>query len=168
MLETYSVVGYWADSNERACEHTDATSARDAENRMLERALQEDGNFRIAGTLLGEHQVCDTYTAFVDPDDPANDDRTDLEPAIDELTVMEWTVFGLILGDDNFAWNEKTAGERYLGRQMALNARIAEDLAVAEVRDRGGVDLLVCAVFQGVKNRCETFPFAKHDVTVEA
>lgn len=164
---TYSVIGYWVGSQERYVEFFDATSARDAENQMLALAREEDDVFRIAGTMLGEQYRDCKYTAFIDPDDPENDNREDLEVVVDELGVEEWTVFGLVVSTNDAAWNERTGGERYLGRQMGLNARIAEDLARMDVRERPGLELIVCAVFKGVKNRCETFPFASHDQHVQ-
>lgn len=166
-IETYSVTGWWVDSNERHVAFIEARSARDAERLMLEQAAGEDGVFRIAGTMLGEYRAADTYTAFVDPEDPENENREDLEPVIDEFGMADWTVFGLVAGTGRHdgEWNERTGGERYLGHEMALNSRIAEDLARMAVRERGAFELTVCAVFAGRKNRCESFPFADHDQT---
>jgi hypothetical protein len=165
MNKAYTVVGWWVDSNERYVEAFDAPTARDAEEAMLEQARDEAGTFRIAGTLLGQIEAADTYTAFVDPDDPENEAREDLEPAVDELGMTEWTVLGLVTstrhGDHD--WNEETGGQRHHTVEMALNPRIAEDLARMAVRERGAVDLTVCAVVAGRVHRCESFQFADHD-----
>lgn len=164
-FETFSVIGYWSDSNERYVEFFRGAGARDAEDQMLEQARREDGEFRIAGTMPGEQYRADLYTAFVDPDDPENDERGDLKVVIDELGMAEWTIVGLVTSTRHHdaGWNERTGGERYLGHEMALNPRIAEDLARMAVRERGGFKLTVCAVFEGRKNRCESFLFADHD-----
>lgn len=165
MRDIYSVIGYWADSNERYVEHFEATSARDAERQMMIEARNDDGDFRIAASMLGEQYRVDLYTAFVDPDDPENDERPDLKPATDELGVTDWTVVGIVTSTraHDRSWNERTKGERYLGHEMAYSARIAEDLARGRVDERGGFELTVCAVFEGMKNRCESFPFSNHD-----
>lgn len=166
-LETYSVVGYWAGSEERYVQFFEVHSVRDAEEQMLAKARDEDDVFWISGTMLDEQYRDDLYTAFINPDDPENDNRTDLQAVVDELGVEEWTVSGLVVSTTDKAWNARTGGERYLGRQMALNPRIAEDLARMAVRERPGLDLIVCAVFKGVRNRCEPFPFANHDERVQ-
>jgi hypothetical protein len=164
-FETFSVVGYWADSNERYVEFFRGATVRDVEDQMLGQAAREAGDFRIAGTMLGEQYRADLYTAFVDPDDEANDEREDLQPVIDGLGVAEWTIVGIVTSTARHdgAWNERTGGERYLGHEMALSPRIAEDLARMAVRERGGFELTVCGVFEGVKNRCESFAFSNHD-----
>lgn len=164
-FETFSVVGYWSDSNERYVEFFRETTAREAEQQMLEQARREDGTFRIAGTMLGEQYRTDLYTAFVDPDDPENENREDLQVVIDELGMAEWAIIGLVASTRHHDqdWNERTGGERYLGHEMALNPRVAEDLARMAVRERGEFELTVCAVLAGRKNRCESFPFSNHD-----
>lgn len=163
VFETFSVVGYWADSNERCVEFFREATAREAEEQMLEQARREGGDFRIAGTMLGEQYRTDLYTAFVDPADPENENRGDLQVVIDELGMVEWTIVGLVTSAGDDGWNERTGGERYLGHEMALNPRIAEDLARMAVRDRGGFELMVCAVLEGRKSRCESFRFSNHD-----
>lgn len=168
--ETYTVIGYW-DTEERYVDFVEATSARDAETRLLA-DIPEDATLRIAGTLVGEHQGADTYTVFIDPDDEANLTRQVLSVVADEPEVVEWTVLGLIVRDgepesEQAAWNEKTGGERYLGHEMALNARDAEAVARGRVRERGPVRLLVCAVLAGQHFRAEAYPFSDHDLKPE-
>ena len=167
-FETFSVIGYWTDSNERYVEFFRETTVRGAEEQMLANARDEAGDFRIAATMLGEQYRTDLYTAFIDPDDAENENREDLQVVIDELGMVEWTIVGLVRSTrrGDVGWDEETGGERYLGHEMALNPRIAEDLARGAVQERGEFELTVCAVFEGRKNRCESFPFSNHHKAV--
>jgi hypothetical protein len=137
-FETFSVIGCWSDSNERYVEFFRGAGARDAEDQMLEQARREDGEFRIAGTMLGEQYRADLYTAFVDPDDPENDERGDLKVVIDELGMAEWTIVGLVTGTRGHDrdWNERTGGERFLGHEMALSPRIARSRRTMNAGER--------------------------------
>lgn len=165
MMETYSVIGYWTDTNERYKLEYEASSAKAAEEAMLAKARAEDAVFAIAGTMLGTHTNADLYTAFVNPDDPANDHICSVQYVADEDEVTEWTVLGLVVAAYDWRWNAATNGERYLGVKMATHPRYAEDIARAEVAERGAFELKVCAVFRGVKARCESFPFGDNAVT---
>lgn len=164
MIETYTVVGYWADTNERYKTEFDARTVIAAENMMLTRANDEEGDFRIAGTLLGVHDTADLYTAFVNPDDPANEGDCRVQYVSEEDEITEFTVVGIVLATDRFSrtWNEETQGERYIGVELATHPRWAEDMARAKVAERGDFELKVCAVFRGRKSRCESFPFSDH------
>lgn len=162
MTQPFTVFGYWQDSDERYGQEFDAESAAHAERLMADQAEREGGQFRAAATLRGAHEAIDRYTAFTDPDDPRNDERDDLEPAIEELLVTEYTVIGLVVSTkpDDKAWNEETGGQRHLSHEMALSARIAEDVAAGRVRDGGGFRLLVCGVLEGRKERAESHVFS--------
>jgi hypothetical protein len=168
-MDTYTVVGYWKDSQERYKTEFEASNVRSAEYMMLEQAAEEDGDFRIAGTMLGEHDAADLYTAFVNPDDPANDDRCDVHYVSEDDEIGEWTVMGIVASTRVFdrEWNKQTQGERYLSVQMTTHPRYAEDMARAEVAERGHFELTVCAVFRGRKARCESFPFVNHNEAVK-
>lgn len=184
--QVYTVFGYWADSNERFGERYEATDARDAEEQALAQARRDDGDLKIAGTLVGEHDSVDRYTAFIDPRDEANFERDDLEAVTDEPEVVEWTILGLALSPyretrhrigrlhiglardtDAQAWNEQTGGERTIIHEMAYSPLIAEDLARERVLKDSGQDLVVCTVLAGTKHRCESYPFADHRVRAE-
>lgn len=164
-MDRFSVYGWWQDSDERFGQTFVATNARHAEELMQDQARNEGGVFRAAGTLLGEHPTADTYTGFVDPDDARNVDREDLEPAFEELEMTEYTVLGLALSTRllDHGWNRRTGGERWLGREMATSPRYAEDNARLRIAEAGHFELRVCAVFVGVKNRCESLPFSNPD-----
>lgn len=165
MRETYTVIGWWVDSNERYKAQFDAPTAREAERLMLRQAADEDGDFRIAATMLGVHESADRYTAFVDPDDPANEDHCDVRFVSEDDEVGEWTVIGLVTSTRRLdrEWNERTGGERWISHELATHPRYAEDIARAKVAERGHFELSVCAVFAGRKDRCESFAFADHD-----
>lgn len=162
MIETYTVIGYWADSNERYKAQFDAPTAREAERLMQRQAADEDGDFRIAATMLGTHESADRYTSFVDPDDPANEDDCEVRFVSEDDEVGEWTVIGIVLSTRRLdrEWNERTGGERWISHELATHPRYAEDIARAKVAERGHFELLVCAVFRGVKNRCESLVFS--------
>lgn len=168
--QDFTVFGWWADSDERYGELVSAGSARAAEEQMRAYAREEGGEFRAAATLLGEFQSADTYTGFVDPDDERNLDRCGLRAAAEADLPVDWTVIGLVEstkhGDAD--WNSYTGGERYLEHVMATSPRYAEDVAAAQVRERGELRLVVCAVLEGVRNRCESLPFSNPDERAEA
>lgn len=164
--QTYTVYGFWPDTEERYGQAYIADSARDAEDQMLLEAQDQQTEFRIAGTLVGEHPAADIYTAYIDPEDPDNDAREDLEAVIAELEVCEWTILGLITADDDEQWNQRTGGQRHISHEMALSPRIAEDLARAAVAERGKFTLAVCVVLAGRKERCESYAFSNHDERV--
>lgn len=169
LKETYSVVGFWADSNERYKAEFEAFSPYAAEVLMLREAENENGDFRIAGTMLGKQDNADLYTAFVNPDDPANEDNCSVQYVSEDDEIGDWTVMGIVSSTRTFDrnWNVRTQGERYISYQMTTHPRYAEDMARAEVAERGAFELEVCAVFRGRKARCETFPFVNHDEHAE-
>jgi hypothetical protein len=160
-MDAYTVYGWWQDSGERYASLLDARSPRDAEQIMQERAESEGGIFRAAATLLGEHPAADTYTAFVDPDDPRNLERG-VAPVLEELELAEYTVLGLVLSTRRLdhGWNERTGGERFLSHELATSPRFAEDIAGVKVAERGHFRLVVCAVLEGRRNRCEALVFS--------
>lgn len=160
-MPQYTVCGYWADTEEREVEVVTADNVYKAEWRILARADQQGGDFRPAGTLLGQFAKADTYSAFVDPEDLRNLERG-LAPAVDGPAVEEWTVLGVILAKDRHHrhWNAETGGQRWLSHEMATSALAAED--VARSKNTAG-NLVVCAVFAGALNRCENFPFSNPD-----
>jgi hypothetical protein len=163
-LQPYTVFGYWEDSGERFGEVFEAESAEHAERLMERRSQEEGGGFRAAATLRGRHDAADSYTAFVDPEDERNLERG-LEPAVDELELTEYTVLGLTLSTRrrDKDWNERTGGQRVLFHELALSARIAEDVAAARVGDEEHFRLVVCAVLTGYRERAEAHPFADLD-----
>jgi hypothetical protein len=157
----YTVFGYWEDSDERFGEVFEASSAEHAERQMRHRSANEGGGFRAAATLRGRHAAADTYSAFTDPEDPRNLERG-LEPVIDELELTEYTVLGLTVSTRrrDKDWNARTGGQRVLFHELALSARIAEDVAAARVRDEGDFRLIVCTVLTGHRERAESFAFS--------
>ena len=163
----YTVFGYWQDSGERFGEVFEAVSPEQAERLMRRRSEDEGGGFRAAATLRGRHAAADTYTAFVDLEDPRNLERG-LEPAVDELELTEYTVLGLTLSTRrrDKDWNENTGGQRVLFHELALSARIAEDVAAARVHDEEHFRLVVCAVLAGHRERAESYPFSDLDEQV--
>ena len=166
-METFTVVGFWADNEQRCVDFFTANTPREAEEMMLAKAADDNAEFRIAGTLPGENFRSCTYTAYLDPDDEDNNARTDLIEPADELEPVEWTVVGVVTGTREHLdkrWNARTGGERYLGHHMAVSAKAAEGVARSVVAERGRFKLAVCAVFEGTRFRRESFPYANHDV----
>lgn len=125
MRQPYTVLGYWEDSGERHGQEIEAESAVHAEQLMAEQAEREGGQFRAAATLRGTHDVIDRYTGFIYPDDPRNEERADLQPAIDELFVTEYTVIGLVVSN-------RPGDEAWIG------ARAASDSSAMRWRFRPG------------------------------
>jgi hypothetical protein len=134
-------------------------------------ANERGGVLRVARVVEGVRPPADRYTAYVDPQDPRNDVRDDLEPDVPDYTRgdPEWTVFGLAapagmrLDDPAMAWK----GERYGDVVNAASPLAAEDVARDRIREKGGV-LLVCATLDGREAACDTYAvFADPDVRAE-
>lgn len=153
----YSVYGCWADSRERFAAVYEAGSPRGAENTAQAGALAEGSPLWVCRVVEGEHAAADTYTAFVDPDDPRNLDCEGLVPDMPALEGdPEWTVFGIALPPGTADRDMRRTGERYGDIVAATSAGAAEDVARSRIADQGGV-LLVCAVLEGQVTASDTY-----------
>ncbi|WP_143765252.1 hypothetical protein [Catenulispora acidiphila] len=65
-------------------------------------------------------------------------------------------------------WNERTGGQRFCDQILADSPLAAEDVAMDKARSEGG-RLLVCAVFDGARQRADALygKFANPDVVAE-
>jgi hypothetical protein len=152
-LRPFTVFGYWSETLERWCDTFQATSPRNAEDQAQLAAADAGGTLRVCRVADGDLAAADTYTAFLDPADPRNEDRDDLEPDMADATLgMDpyWTVFGLAVpeGCEPASPGIAAQGERYGDIVSASSPGAAEDVARDRLHDRHGA-LLVCAVVPG-------------------
>jgi hypothetical protein len=165
-METWTVYGFWAETRERFGEFYRATSARAAEDMAQMTALEKGGTLLVCRVVAGEVPSADRYTAFVDPQDPRNEECDDLEPDVPDVTAgdPEWTVFGIAVPAGGRPVPVER-GERYGDVVNAASPLAAEDVARSRLADRDG-ELLVCAVLAGRVAAVDTYAtFADPDVT---
>lgn len=168
-LRPFTVFGYWAETSERWCDTFQAISARSAEDQAQLEAADLHGTLRVCRVAEGDLKAADKYTAYLDQNDPRNEDRDDLEPDMADVTLGTdpyWTVLGLAVpegcqpGDPDIG----TRGERYGDIVSASSAGAAEDVARDRLHDRHGT-LLVCAVVPGQVRGADAYAtFADPDV----
>ena len=158
-MTTFSVAGAWQRTAERWLQTYQAATARTAEGLAQLQAADENDVLLVCRVLPGDVKAADRYTAFVDPDDPRNGDRTDLEPDVPCLDGdPEWTVFGIaaprgtVLGDPGLP----RIGERYGDVINATSAGAAEDVARSRLADKDGA-LFVCCVLAGRVAAADTY-----------
>lgn len=168
MPKRFSVYGCWADSRERFAGVYEAGSPRGAENMAQAGALAEGSPLWVCRVVPGEHAAADTYTAFVDPDDPRNADAEGLVPDMPDLEGdPDWTVFGIALPrgtSDDEVWR---TGERYGDVVAATSAAAAEDVARSRLADQDA-ELWVCTVLAGQVTAVDTYAaFVDPDVRAE-
>jgi hypothetical protein len=166
MLRDFSVYGYWPHSTERWGEVFQATSARAAEDLAQMYARDRGAALRVAGVFEGVIASVDRYTLYVDPRDVRNLDAEGLDPDVPGLRNETWTVLGLIESLKDRRWNEHTGGgQRFCDHVLADSPLSAEDVAQDKARGEGG-RLLVCAVFDGTRQRADALyaKFANPDV----
>lgn len=158
-MPSYSVVGDW--DGERYCQTFHTFSPDAAEDLMYAKVQDEGGMFWPVATLLGDVRVADRYAYYVDRFDPRHEDRDDLIPAVAELEICEWTVFGRVVSNRvlDHSWNERTGGERWSSFEMAFAPDEAEDIARNRAADQPHARLLVCAVLPGRVQREESHAF---------
>ena len=166
-MTTFSVAGVWQRTAERWLQPYQAATARTAEGLAQLQAGDENDVLLVCRVLTGDVRAADRYTAFVDPDDPRNLDRTDLEPDVPVLDGdPEWTVFGLAAPKGTALSDPALpgTGERYGDVINATSAGAAEDVARSRLADKGGV-LFVCCVLAGRVAAADTYAtFADPDV----
>jgi hypothetical protein len=156
-LQPYSVCGCWAETRERFAEVYRATSARAAEDLAQLDAADKGGTLWVCRVVPGEIAPADRYTAFVDPADPRNTGRDDLEadmPALDG--DPEWTVFGIAVPAGCHGSVVGWTGERYGDVINATSAGAAEDVARSRLADKDG-ELWVCTVLAGRVAAADTY-----------
>jgi hypothetical protein len=168
MTRPYTVLGFWAETRERWAGEYAATSPRAAEDMARMDALEAGGTLLVCRVIPGHPGTVDRYTAFVDPQDPRNEDRDDLEPDVPDLTAgdPEWTVFGIAVPAGGWPGKGAAGGERYGDVINAASPLAAEDVARSRLADRDG-ELLVCAVLAGRVAASDTYAsFVNPDVAV--
>ncbi len=156
--QPYSVYGCWAQTRERFAEVYQASSPRAAEALAQLDAGDKGGTLWIARVVAGEVVPADTYTAFVDPQDPRNAEADGLVPDTPDFADgdPEWTVFGIAVPERTRDEAVPYTGERYGDVVSATSAGAAEDVARDRLADRGGV-LLVCTVLPGRVLAADTY-----------
>ena len=168
-LRPFTVFGYWAETSERWCDTFQATTARNAEDQAQLEAADAGGTLRVARVAEGDLAAADKYTAYLDPADPRNETRDDLEPDMPDFTLgMDpyWTVLGLAVPGDIRPGDSRVAaqGERYGDIVSAPSPGAAEDVARDRLHDRHG-QLLVCAVVTGQVHPADGYAtFADPDI----
>jgi hypothetical protein len=169
-MDTYSVYGCWAETRERFAEVYQATSPRAAEHLAQMDAQEKGGTLWVCRVVPGEVAPADTYTAFVDPDDPRNDEIDGLTPDVPDIADgdPEWTVFGIAVPKGTPDSAAGRTGERYGDVLNATSAGAAEDVARARLADQDG-ELWVCTVIPGRVAAVDTYaPFVDPDVKAQA
>lgn len=168
MMRDFSVYGYWPHTMERWGEVFQATSARAAEDLAQMYAHEQGATLRVAGVFEGVIASVDRYTLYVDPRDVRNLDAEGLDPDVPGLQNEAWTVLGLIEAERDRRWNERTGGQRFCDHVLADSPLSAEDVVEDKARSEGG-RLLVCAVFDGTRQRADALyaKFADPDVRPE-
>lgn len=152
-LRPFTVFGYWVQTSERWCDTFQAAGPRNAEDQAQMGAADLGGTLRVCRVAEGDLAAADKYTAYLDPADPRNEGRDDLEPDMPDSTLgldPYWTVFGLAVPEGCLPGSPEILlrGERYGDVVSAPSAGAAEDVARDRLHDRHG-NLLVCAVVPG-------------------
>lgn len=157
-MPAYSVAGAWAETRERFLQVYDAMSPRGAEDLAQLEAHEKGGTLWVCRVLPGEVKAADLYTAFIDPNDPRNDERDDLVPDMPDLLAgdPEWTVFGIAVPRKIHDRDVPRHGERYGDVENATSAGAAEDVARSRLADKGG-ELWVCCVLPGRVAAVDTY-----------
>lgn len=150
-LDLFSVYGCFT-SGERFADALYARDASRAEQRAVDENSDDEATLWVCAVVRGEVPSVDTYTAYVDPDDPRNADCPELELDLIALEAQEYTVFGIARNPHNRLTYECLIGERYAKVIVALSPREAEDIARNQIEERGG-ELWVCAVGDGAITR---------------
>ena len=169
-MQAYTVFGFWAETRERYGQWFTATSPRAAEDMAQMTALEKGGTLLVCRVVAGEIPSADRYTAFVDPQDPRNDECDDLEPDVPDVTAVdpEWTVFGIAVPAGGRPVVIARQGERYGDVVNATSPLAAEDVARSRLADRGG-ELMVCTVLAGRVAAADTYAsFVNPDVQAAA
>lgn len=151
----FTVFGCWPTTKERFAWVFTAPDARTAERLMKEKAATEGGQFWVAGIVAGAVEVVDLYTAYVDVDDPANQDIGDLELDV-AGDLRTFTVLGIARDPSDRRAYEEVIGERYADTVPATSPGAAEDVARGRLADKGG-ELWVCAVIEGEVRRADVY-----------
>lgn len=154
--QPYTVIGCWAQTRERYASTYGALTARSAETLAQIDAAEKGGTLWVCRIVPGEVEIADTYTAFVDPDDPRNADAEGLEADLPGFGDPDWTVFGIAVPPGTPDRDVARIGERYGDTVAAISAGAAEDVARDRLKDQGGV-LMVCAVLEGKILAADTY-----------
>lgn len=154
--ERWSVAGCWADTRERYTSAYQAPTARAAEDQAYMDARESGSPLWVAAVLPGQVSPVDSYTAFVDPQDPRNADAQGLSPDFAPLELTTYTVLGIARDPSDRRAYEQLVGERYADTVPALSPAAAEDVARSRLADKGG-ELWVVLVLEGVHRRADTY-----------
>ena len=158
--QQWSVYGCWAQTGERFAEAYYAPSPRGAEDLAQMDAVSRGGTLLVTRVVAGVIRPADTYTVFVDPADPRNQDVAGLAPDTPDYAGgdPEWTVFGIAapagatLGGPDIG----VTGERYGDVINATSPGAAEDVARSRIADQGG-QLWVVTVLPGRVTAADTY-----------
>lgn len=157
-MDLYTIIGCWPESGERFAEAMESVSPAAMEAEMDMRAREMGTVFYPAAVLLGDVQMEDSYTAFIDPMDVQNEGMEGLFRPLAGSTNEEWTVFGIAWDPEHPDSFDEPIGERWSRTIMADSAWSAEDVAASFIKEEDGV-LWVCGVARGTWTRADSARF---------